>query len=86
MFMSDNKKKATSIIAKMNGMMDPKKEENGAEQDSSIGQDTAVEEILQAIKSENKVALKEALKSFIEMCDSEEDESEEEPKTEIEIK
>lgn len=82
MFMSDNKKKAMSILGKMNGMMEPKKEENGAEQDSSMAEDTAVEEIMQAIKSENKTGLKEALKSFIEICWSKEDEKE----VEIEIK
>lgn len=78
MFMSDDKKKqATLIVSKLSGNVEPKPMVDGAEQDASMGLDAAAEEILQAIESRDKSALKSALKSFMEMCEYEEPEAEE---------
>ena len=71
--MSDDKKKSASlIIGKMGKMSEAPKNEMGAEEDSSYGHMAAAEEIMSAIESKDASALKEALKSFYDMCASDE--------------
>lgn len=77
MIMPDDKKKsATIILAKMKGKDDYEKKEtptseDGTEMDSSIGYDAACEEMLKAIESKDAKALKESLRSVIDMVMSE---------------
>lgn len=76
MMMGDDKKnRATVIMAKLSGSKEqPEKRESnemGDEVDKSIPLDSAAEEILAAVESKDASALREALKSFYEMCDSE---------------
>lgn len=79
MIMPDKKKAVSVLIARMK---QPKEEQvskapekDGVEQDSSIGLESAADEIMSAVESKNAKALVEALKSFMEMCDSEQGES-----------
>jgi hypothetical protein len=82
MMMKDDKKKVASvIIAKINGSNREKPQSEGAEIADSDDKDIAADEIMEAIKKSDVKALKEALKSFVEMCSYEEeskDDSEEE--------
>lgn len=78
MFMSDDKKKrATLIISRLSGkpgseeVSEAPKNENGDEVDSEIGHMSAAEDILDAIASKDAKALKNALKAFLDMCESE---------------
>lgn len=75
----DRKKGAMSIIRRMKGAPsdlspDMKKIQGHAEaseevvDDSSMGLDAAVDELMSAIESKNKSGIKEALKSFITLC------------------
>ncbi len=48
-------------------------EKEGAEDTESVGLKAAAEEIIKAIKDSDASALGEALKSFVQMCDYEED-------------
>lgn len=71
MLMKDNKKNAATIImAKMSKgpSMVPKSEPEGAESDSSDELDFAAEEVLSAMERKDSRALKEAMKSFVQMC------------------
>jgi len=75
MILSDDKHGIVSMIIKKMGTVGPDHEnmeeidkEDGAEQDSDIGHDAAVDEIFEAIESKDKAKFKEALKSFIEIC------------------
>lgn len=70
MIMSDNKKKASMIVASMGG---PLQEDSQDESKASDGHDAAASEIMDAISSKDPAALKEALKSFVSMCMDEED-------------
>lgn len=75
MLMKDDKKKAAMvIISKMRPSgeekMQPKMEKDGAEQEYDQ-YEAASEEIIQAVESKDSRLLKEALKSFIDMCLSE---------------
>lgn len=83
MLMTDNKKKGliALVIKKISDgqhegeKMEPKKvNEEGAEEDSSIGLDAAVEEIFAAIEQKDKSSFKQALKNFIELCYEESEE------------
>lgn len=75
MFMSDSKKKASTMIL---GAMSPATSAkaapsvDGAEQDSSIGLESAAEDILSAIDSKDAKALATAMQSMFEMCSDEE--------------
>lgn len=71
-----SKKPTASGMAKANQdglskMVEAEKE--GAEDLNSVGIKAAAEEIIKAIKDSDASALGEALKSFVEMCDSYED-------------
>lgn len=74
MFMADKKKPSTVIVARMKAGKSEEApaetNEMGDEVDSSIGLDSAAEEILAAVKSGDAKALKEALSSFMELCES----------------
>jgi len=75
MIMSDDKKKrATLIAAKLSGPMEPM--ENEVEQDNSIAEDSAAEELIAAIESKSPKAVVEAMKSLMELCSSSEEDSE----------
>ena len=70
--MKDDKKKSVSLI--MDKMMGPAKEaptEDGVEQDDSVAVDTAAEELISAIESKSPKAVVAAIKSLIELCQSE---------------
>jgi hypothetical protein len=79
MIMNDPRKKmATLIVAKLKKggeSMKEQPEKDGAEQELN-SHEIAADEILSAIESKDAKALTEALKSFVEMCDESEDESE----------
>lgn len=81
MIMSGDKKKASTLILKKLGdgaesMSEAPMSEDGAELDQSSGFDAAAEEVLQAIESKDAQALKEALRSMVEMCMAEAPEAE----------
>jgi hypothetical protein len=81
MFMSDKKKPAALIIAKMRSgkeSMPEKAEQNemGDEVDN-MGIESAAEELLAAIEAKSPKAIVEAMKSMMEMMDSEEEMPEE---------
>jgi hypothetical protein len=80
MLMKDPKKSLAVLISskmkKPDNMEEASKSENGGEDDKSIGYDSAAEEILKAIETKSPKMLVEALRSFNDMCESEEDESE----------
>lgn len=84
MIMSDDKKKQASvIIAKMKEGKASSPEaapqnEAGDMVDNSIGVDSAVEELISAIHSKDVSAAKEALMSFMDLCESKEVESDSE--------
>ena len=67
--MNEQNKIAALIVGK------PVEGENDEEykQDKEEGLNIAAEEIMQALETKNKDNLKEALKSFISMCEYEED-------------
>lgn len=77
--LSDAKKKAVSIIVKkakgptnMENMQPEYKEpemENGVEQDQSVPEMAAAEELLSAIESKSPAAIVEALKALMELCE-----------------
>lgn len=80
MFMKDKKKGIASIlVAKLGkpGLSEAPMSE-GAEQDNDIALKSAAEEILSAVESKDASMLVSAMKSFYEMCDSAEDNSESE--------
>ena len=89
MFMSDDKKKkglVAMIVTKLKDgkgeeMKPSKMNEEGAEEDYSMGIDAAVDEIFAAIEQKDKSSFKQALKNFIDLCacekESEEYEDEE---------
>ena len=79
MLMKDNKKSAITLIvnkAKGPNHLDNMKPEfekapmkDGAEQDSSIPEDSAAEELLQAIEQKSPKAIVEAFKALMGICD-----------------
>jgi len=74
----DKKKMATIIMAKMGKKPEEQEvpqSEDGAEQDDSTALKTAGEEFLQAIESKSPLAVAEALKALIELCESPEQEA-----------
>lgn len=89
MFMKDKNKAVGVIIASMKKKPDGSSSEetsqspesDGAQQDSSIGEESAADEIINAVHSKSPKALIEALKSFYEICSQNEEDSES-PETE----
>ena len=86
MFMKDDKKKsmAAVIIAKKKAMPEgeveeisnaPKTEDN-VMSDYDMGMDTCAEDIMSAFESKDKKALISALKSFMSMAESQDDDTE----------
>lgn len=74
MFMSDNKKKASMVIADMGAPMNPKPDvPDSMEYDASAGYDAAAQEMIDAMHSKSPKALRSALKSFVSMCMDEPD-------------
>lgn len=77
MFMKDKNKSVSAIIARMKPTGDSMKNELPSEekvQDESpevSGVESAADEIMSAIESKDSKALAEALKSFLELADSE---------------
>lgn len=85
MLMKDPKKGMAALIAKKLGspeVSEAPKSEMGGEEDNSLGHKVAAEEVMRAIETKDATMLVEALKSFIQMCEAEEEMSEdsEEPK------
>jgi len=83
MFMKDDSKKkiAALIIAKKNPegeseMKNAPKDDKDNESSYDMGLDSAAEEIIQAVEAKDAKKIKEALKSFVSMCMSEEEDSE----------
>lgn len=79
MFMSDDRKKrATLIVDGMrNSLKEMPKDVNGDEIDAKDALEAAAQDIMSALESKNPAALVEALKSFMEVCEVAEGESEE---------
>lgn len=79
MIMSDKKKPAALIIAKMQaGKADKESEapqnEMGDEIDDSMAKESAAEELLKAIESKSPKAISEAFSSMMELCGHESEE------------
>jgi hypothetical protein len=80
MLLKDDKKKSVGLI--MTKLMGDKPEmqeapmKDGAEQDDSMAVDTAAEELIQAIESKSPKAVVQAIKSLMELCQSEESDQE----------
>lgn len=78
MLLKDDKKRAVTIISgKLGPAAEKPTNEMGDEMEMDAGLNAASEEIIAAIEQKNVSALKTALKSFIEMCEYEEDSAEE---------
>lgn len=78
MLLKDDKKRAVTIISgKLGPAAEKPMNEMGDEVETDAGLNAASEEIISAIEQKNVSALKAALKSFIEMCEYEEDSAEE---------
>lgn len=80
MLMKDNKKNMASlIVAGIKGPKEAPMSQDGAEQDNSMAEDTAAEELLAAIEQKSPKGIVEAFKNLMECCSpSEEMESESE--------
>lgn len=77
MLLKDDKKKMVTIIAGKLGEK-PVETENDVEQDKSIGLESAAEEIISAVHSKSPKAVVEAMKSFMEMCEYQDDSADQE--------
>lgn len=82
MLMQPDKKKMAALIISKAG---PKNEEfkqveskDGAEQDNSIAEDSAAEDLMAAIEQKDPKAIVSAFKALMEICDIKEDASEQE--------
>lgn len=83
--MKDNKKKmAALIISKAAGPANAKEQldepvvKEGAEQDDSIGMESAAEDLMQAIEQKNAKGIVAAIKDLYAMCESNEPEEDNE--------
>lgn len=74
MLMADDKKKSVAMIISKIGKkpenMSEVPNENGAEQDDSIGAESAAEELLAAIESKSAKGVVEAIKALMEFCEA----------------
>lgn len=89
MMMSDKKKPATLIIAKMRaGRPDMEEKapmsEMGGQDDDSMAKEAAAEELLKAIESKSPKAIAEAFSSMMELCGEKEEYEEKEEESEQE--
>jgi hypothetical protein len=86
MLMKDNKKNSVALIMNRLNSKSPsveeKPQEDGVEQDASIGLHTAAEELMQAIESKSAPRVAEAFKALSEMCGSDESPAEEQAESE----
>lgn len=84
MLMKDPKKSFALLIASKGKMPEnAQPSEHGAEADNSIGEESAAEEIMNAVHAKDPKSLAAALKSFIQMCENyEEQEPESQPPSE----
>lgn len=94
MLMKDNKKKLVSLIVNKakgpshldnlkyseGGEVERPEMKDGVQQDKSIPQEAAAEELLSAIESKSPAAVVEAIKALMELCESEESEPEDSEK------
>lgn len=87
MMMHDKKKMLAMIIkgADKPHEMAPKHLEMGAEQDHSVGINSAAEELLNAIDKKDVASIVSSLRSFMELCEYEEPKAEEEGEQEAEM-
>lgn len=77
MLMHDDKKKTASlIVAGLKGPQ-PEKAEDNVENDGSIAEETAAEDLMAAIEQKSPKAIVEAFKNLMECCSPAEMESEE---------
>lgn len=77
----DKKKMAALIIAKAGPKGEEMKEApqvDGAEQDNSIAEESAAEDVIAALESKDPKALVSAFKALMEICDNGESEPEKE--------
>lgn len=70
----DKKRSVTLILDRLKGMREAPKSENGGMEDNSIALEAAAQDMMKAMQVEDTGLLVQALKSFIEMCESSEDE------------
>jgi hypothetical protein len=78
MLMKNDKKGMAALIISKMGKKDesteaPKMSEDGAPEDDSIALKTAGEELISAIESKSPMAVIEAVKSIMQLCDVAED-------------
>lgn len=82
MLMQPDKKKMASLIIASAGPKGEKMEEapqkDGAEQDNSIAEESAAEDVMAALESKDPKALVSAFKALMEICDMQEDSAEQE--------
>ncbi len=78
MIMSDNKKKAVTLIMGKLGKGPEESEQvpmkDNAEQDSNMPLESAADELLQAIEQKSSKGIVEAIKSMLELLESEKQE------------
>lgn len=69
--MKDDKKNVASVIIsrmKKDGEVKDAPEQDGAKMDSPDDYDIAIDELMDAFEKKDKRALKDAMKSFVQMC------------------
>ncbi len=64
----DKKKEASLIIAGIKGPEKSPMSDDGAEQDNSMAEETAAEDLISAIEQKSPKAIVEAFKNMLECC------------------